>query len=95
MVCLTPFVPGRATQRSAGTPIVRLGTVAMADRVRMTLGREPRGVRVGGDPGEAAILVREDAAAKVPEPAPHELQMVRIVRPQRSRTEPEVVVEAG
>ena len=33
------------------------------DRMRMLLGREPRGVAVGGRPGEAAILVREDAAA--------------------------------
>ncbi|MGB2711796.1 MAG: alpha/beta hydrolase [Conexibacter sp.] len=64
VVCLTPFVPGRATQRSAGTPIVRLGATALADRVRMTLGREPRGVLVGGTPGETAILVREDAAAR-------------------------------
>lgn len=60
VVCLTPFVPGRATQRSAGTPIARLGAAAFRDRFR----REPRGVRVGGEPGEAAILVREDAAAR-------------------------------
>lgn len=60
VVCLTPFVPGRATQRSAGTPIVRLGAAAFRDRLR----RQPRGVRVGGEPGEAAILVREDAAER-------------------------------
>lgn len=64
VVCLTPFVPGRATQRSAGTPILRLGAAAGADRLRMALGRDPRGVRVGGEPGEAAILVCEDAAAR-------------------------------
>lgn len=60
VACLTPFVPGRATQRSAGTPIARLGIAAFRDRLR----REPRGVRVGGEQGEAAILVREDAAAR-------------------------------
>lgn len=64
VVCLTPFVPGRATQRSAGTPIARLGVAAFADRVRTALGRPPRGVRVGGRPGEAAILIREDAAER-------------------------------
>jgi pimeloyl-ACP methyl ester carboxylesterase len=64
VVCLTPFVPGRATQRSAGTPIGRLAAAAVADRLRMAIGREPRGVVVGGTPGEAAILVREDAAAR-------------------------------
>jgi uncharacterized protein len=64
VVCLTPFVPGRATQRSAGTPVPRLAAAAFRDRVRTVLGREPRGVRVGGEPGEAAILVREDAAAR-------------------------------
>jgi fermentation-respiration switch protein FrsA (DUF1100 family) len=64
VVCLTPFVPGRATQRSAGTPVARLARAAIGDRVRMTFGREPRGVAVGGEPGEAAILVREDAAAR-------------------------------
>jgi pimeloyl-ACP methyl ester carboxylesterase len=63
-VCLTPFIPGRATQRSAGTPLARLAAAALADRLRMALGREPRGVRVGGEPGETAILVREDAAAR-------------------------------
>lgn len=63
VVCLTPFVPGRETQRSAGTPIGRLAAAAVADRARMLLGREPRGVAVGGEPGETAILVREDAAA--------------------------------
>ncbi len=64
VVCLTPFVPGRATQRSAGTPILRLGIAAVADRVRIALGRDPRGVPVGGEPGETAILVREDAATR-------------------------------
>ena len=64
VICLTPFVPGRATQRSAGTPLARLAAVAIADRLRMALSRKPRGVRVGGEPGEAAILVREDAAAR-------------------------------
>ncbi len=64
VVCLTPFVPGRATQRSAGTPILRLGAAATADRIRMTFGRKPRGVAVGGEPGETAILIREDAAAR-------------------------------
>jgi pimeloyl-ACP methyl ester carboxylesterase len=64
VVCLTPFVPGRETQRSAGTPIARLAAATTADRLRMTLRREPRGIRVGGSPGEAAILVREDAEAR-------------------------------
>jgi pimeloyl-ACP methyl ester carboxylesterase len=64
VVCLTPFVPGRATQRPARTPFFRLGAAALADRVRTALGRDPRGVRVGGAPGETAILVREDAAAR-------------------------------
>lgn len=64
VVCLTPFVPGRATQRSAGTPVARLARAAFADRVRTVLGREPRGVKVGGEPGEAAILVREHAEAR-------------------------------
>jgi len=64
VVCLTPFVPGRATQRTAGTPILGLGWAAFADRARMAIGREPRGVPVGGEPGETAILVREDAAAR-------------------------------
>ena len=64
VVCLTPFVPGRATQRSAGTPVARLARAALADRVRMAFGKEPRGVAVGGEDGEAAILVREDAAAR-------------------------------
>jgi fermentation-respiration switch protein FrsA (DUF1100 family) len=63
VVCLTPFVPGRETQRSAGTPFLRLAAAATGDRVRMALGREPRGVAVGGEPGRTAILVREDAAA--------------------------------
>jgi uncharacterized protein len=64
VVCLAPFVPGRATQRSAGTPVPRLAAAAFGDRLRMIVGLEPRGVRVGGEPGEAAILVREDAAAR-------------------------------
>ena len=63
VVCLAPFVPGRETQRSAGTPILRLAAAATADRVRMLFGREPHGVRVAAEPGETAILVREDAAA--------------------------------
>ena len=63
VVCLTPFVPGRETQRSAGTPVLRLAAAASADRVRMLFGRDPRGVAVAGEPGETAILVREDAAA--------------------------------
>lgn len=64
VVCLTPFVPGRVTQRSARTPVARLAVAAFADRVRIALGREPRGVAIGGEPGEPAILVREDAAAR-------------------------------
>jgi pimeloyl-ACP methyl ester carboxylesterase len=64
LVCLTPFIPGRATQRSAGTPVARLATAAFADRLRMAFGRDPRGVAIGGEPGETAILVREDAAAR-------------------------------
>lgn len=64
VVCLTPFVPGRATQRSAGTPILGLARAALADRLRMAIGREPKGVAVGGEPGTTAILVREDAAAR-------------------------------
>jgi len=64
VVCLTPFVPGRATQRSARTPLAHLAIAAFADRLRIALGREPHGVRIGGDPGETAILVREDAAAR-------------------------------
>jgi dienelactone hydrolase len=64
VVCLTPFVPGRATQRSAETPLARLGAAAFADRLRAILGRPPRGVLVGGEPGDTAILVREDAAAR-------------------------------
>jgi pimeloyl-ACP methyl ester carboxylesterase len=64
VVCLTPFIPGRATQRSAGTPVARLAAAAFADRARIALGREPRGVAIGGEPGQTAILVREDAAAR-------------------------------
>lgn len=64
VVCLTPFIPGRATQRSAGTPILRLAATAFADSLRLAIGREPRGVAVGGEPGSAAILIREDAAAR-------------------------------
>jgi pimeloyl-ACP methyl ester carboxylesterase len=63
-VCLAPFVPGRETQRSAGTPLARLAMAAFADRLRTALGREPHGVAIGGEPGETAILVREDAAAR-------------------------------
>jgi pimeloyl-ACP methyl ester carboxylesterase len=70
VICLTPFVPGRATQRSAGTPIARLGEAAFRDRLRMAFGRDPRGVRVGGEPGEAAILVRENAAEREREMLP-------------------------
>jgi pimeloyl-ACP methyl ester carboxylesterase len=64
VVCLTPFVPGRSTQRSARTPIGRLALAVLADRLRLALGRAPHGVAVGGVPGETAILVREDAAAR-------------------------------
>jgi uncharacterized protein len=64
VVCLTPFVPGSATQRSARTPVPRLVAAAFRDRVLGALGRAPRGVRVGGEPGEAAILVREEAATR-------------------------------
>jgi len=64
IICLAPFIPGRATQRSARTPLARLGAAALADRLRTVLGRDPHGVRVGGEPGETAILVREDAAAR-------------------------------
>jgi pimeloyl-ACP methyl ester carboxylesterase len=64
VICLAPFVPGRATQRSAGTPLARLGAAALADRIRTVFGREPRGVLVGGEPGETAILVRENAASR-------------------------------
>jgi len=64
VVCVTPFVPGRETQRSARTPLARLAMAALADRLRMLLHREPRGVAIGGEPGETAILVREDAAAR-------------------------------
>ncbi len=64
VVCLTPFVPGRATQRSARTPLARLAAAAFADRARIAFGREPRGIAIGGEPGETAILVREDAAAR-------------------------------
>jgi uncharacterized protein len=64
VVCLTPFIPGRETQRSAGIPFGRLALAAFADRLRVISGREPHGVAVGGEPGETAILVREDAAAR-------------------------------
>ncbi len=64
VICLSPFVPGRATQRSAGTPLARLAAASLADHVRLALGREAHGVLVGGEPGETAILVREDAAAR-------------------------------
>jgi uncharacterized protein len=62
VVCLTPYVPGRETQRSAGTPVLRLAAAAAADWVRILCGRQPRGVAVAGEPGTTAILVREDAA---------------------------------
>ena len=75
VVCLTPFVPGRATQRSAGTPILRLARAAIADRLRMAIGREPKGVAVGGRPGTAAILVREDAAAREASMLPPEARL--------------------
>jgi len=75
IVCLTPFVPGRATQRSAGTPIARLAAAAFGDRLRMAIGREPRGVVVGGEPGTTAILVREDAAAREAAMLPPEAQI--------------------
>lgn len=66
VVCLTPFVPGRATYRSAATPLRQLGAASVADRLRMLLGRAPHGVRVGGESGDRppAILVREDAAVR-------------------------------
>ena len=64
VVCVAPFVPGRETQRSARTPLARLAMAAMVDRMRILLRREPRGVAIGGEPGETAILVREDAAAR-------------------------------
>src|SRR6187200_2034514 len=64
VVCVTPFVPGRETQRSARTPLARLAMAALADRLRILLHREPRGVAIGGEPGETAILVREDAATR-------------------------------
>jgi pimeloyl-ACP methyl ester carboxylesterase len=63
VVCLAPFVPGRETQHSARTPLARLAAASLTDRVRLALRRPPRGVRIGGRPGETAILVREDAAA--------------------------------
>jgi uncharacterized protein len=75
VVCLTPFVPGRATQRSAGTPITRLARAAFADRLRMAIGRDPEGVAVGGEPGSTAILVREDAAAREAAMLPPEARM--------------------
>jgi uncharacterized protein len=75
VVCLTPFVPGRATQRSARTPILRLAAAAFADRLRMAIGREPRGVAVGGEPGTTAILVREDAAAREAAMLPPEAEL--------------------
>jgi uncharacterized protein len=63
VICVAPFVPGRETQRSARTPVARLARAALTDRLRLAFGPEPRGVRVGGAPGDPAILVREDAAA--------------------------------
>jgi uncharacterized protein len=97
VVCLAPFVPGRATQRSAGTPLARLALAAFADRARIALGREPRGVKIGGEPGEAAILVREDAAAReramVPDGVPWENRVVlrpRLRTPHPLRIAPRV-----
>lgn len=75
VVCLTPFVPGRETQRSAGTPVPRLAVAAIADRMRILAGREPRGVRVGGGPGETAILVREEAAERERSMLPPQAQL--------------------
>lgn len=75
VVCLTPFVPVRATQRSAETPILRLARAAFADRLRMATGRDPRGVAVGGEPGTTAILVREDAAAREASMLPPEAKL--------------------
>jgi len=97
VACLTPFVPGRATQRLAGTPLGRLAAVAFADRLRIAAGREPRGVKVGGEPGEAAILVREDAArrerALLPEGVEWENRVVlrrRLRSPNPRRLAPKV-----
>jgi len=75
VVCLAPFVPGRTTQRSAGTPILRLVRAALADRLRMALGRDPKGVAVGGEPGTTAILVREEAATREAAMLPPEAQL--------------------
>lgn len=97
VVCLTPFVPGRATQRSAGTPVPRLALAALADRARIAVGREPRGVKIGGEPGETAILVREDAAAReramVPDGVPWENRVIlrpRLRTPHPLRVAPRV-----
>lgn len=97
VVCLAPFVPGRETQRSAGTPLGRLALAALADRLRIALRREPRGVAIGGEPGETAILVREDAAAReralVPDGVPWENRVVlrpRLRTPHPLRVAPRV-----
>jgi pimeloyl-ACP methyl ester carboxylesterase len=97
VVCVTPFVPGRETQRSARTPLARLAAVAFADRLRVLLGREPRGVAIGGEPGETAILVREDAAAReramVPEGVEWENRVVlrpRLRTPHPLRVAPRI-----
>ena len=97
VVCLAPFVPGRETQRSAGTPLARLALAALADRLRIALRREPRGVAIGGEPGETAILVREDAAAReralVPDGIPWENRVVlrpRLRTPHPLRVAPRV-----
>jgi pimeloyl-ACP methyl ester carboxylesterase len=97
VVCMAPFVPGRETQRSAGTPLARLALAALADRLRLALRREPRGVAIGGEPGETAILVREDAAAReralVPDGIPWENRVVlrpRLRTPHPLRVAPRV-----
>lgn len=97
VVCLAPFVPGRETQRSAGTPLGRLAMAAFADRLRIALRREPHGVAIGGEPGETAILVREDAAAReralVPDGIPWENRVVlrpRLRTPHPLRVAPRV-----
>ena len=97
VVCLAPFVPGRETQRSARTPLARLALAAFADRLRIALRREPRGVAIGGEPGETAILVREDAAAReralVPDGVPWENRVVlrpRLRTPHPLRVAPRV-----
>src|SRR5437879_2506796 len=41
-----------------------------------------------------AAHIGQDAAAKIPPPAPIEVQMRGMIRPIRSRAEPEIVIEA-